>query len=255
MKILIIEDEAWVARDLQNRLQQLEPEAEILGPLSSVASSKKWLTENPLPDLILSDIQLSDGASFEVFESLALSCPIIFTTAYDEYAIRAFKLNSIDYLLKPIDLKELKAALLKYRSLSRGTHLLEQMQTLIGQWGQHARKYKERFLSVQRNALVPVAADDIAFFHKEELIFIHTKTKEKMIGEHQTLDEVESLVDPDKFFRVNRQYLIHLNSVTRIKTTHKGLTVELKPPYETELDISREKASAFKRWLGKSAGD
>src|SRR5882672_11529267 len=201
MKILIIEDELLVAKDLVSRLRKIEPAAEITGPLESVQSCKKWFAENPLPDLILSDIQLSDGTCFEVFEKLTLACPIIFTTAYDEFAIRAFKLNSIDYLLKPIDGKELEAALKKYKSLTSQNVLADQLKEMMTGWGKDNRRYKERFLSLQRNTLVPVRSDEIAYFHKEELIFIHTMTNEKLIGEHPTLDEVEGLLDPEKFFR------------------------------------------------------
>lgn len=250
MRILIIEDEPLVAKDLEASLHKLEPDAEIIGPLPSIQLIKKWFQENPLPDLILSDIQLSDGISFEVFESLNLNCPIIFTTAYDEYAIRAFKLNSIDYLLKPVDSNELAIALKKYRSLTVGNTLADQLKSMMGSWGKENRRYKERFLALQRNTLVPVTVDEIAFFHKEELIFIHTMTNEKFIGEHSTLDEVENLLDPEKFFRVNRQFIIHMQSVARIKSTHKGLNLQLKAPFNNELEISREKAVAFKKWIG-----
>jgi two-component system LytT family response regulator len=251
MSILIIEDEPLVAKDLQSHLSNLMPDAMQLGPLTSVSASVKWFNENPLPDLILSDIRLSDGSSFDIFEKLNLNCPIIFTTAYDEYAIRAFKLNSIDYLLKPIDVKELDSALKKYKTLSSQPVLADQLKSFLGSLGKEQKKYKERFLSLQRNTLVPVQAEDIVFFHKEELIFIYTKENEKMIGEHQTLDEIESLVDPDKFFRVNRQYIVHVQGVERVKTTHKGLTVQLKTPFNREIDISREKAVAFKSWLDR----
>jgi two-component system, LytTR family, response regulator len=251
MRILIIEDEALVAKDLLSRVHQLQPDAEVIGPLPGVAASRQWFATNNLPDLILSDIQLSDGISFEIFETLHLTCPIIFTTAYDEYAIRAFKLNSIDYLLKPVDTKELKAAIDKYKSLSGGTALSDQLKVLVSAWGKEQKKYKERFLSLQRNSLVPVLADEINFFHKEELIFIHTLANDKMISEYQTLDEIESLLDPEKFFRVNRQYIVHIQNVNRVKTTHKGLTVQLKSPSHLELDISREKAVAFKSWLDR----
>ena len=121
---------------------------------------------------------------------------------------------------------------------------------MMSTWGKDGRRYKERFLSLQRHTLVPVTADDIAFFHKEELIFIHTRTNEKLIGEHPTLDELESLLDPEKFFRINRQFILHIQSVARIKSTHKGLSVQLKSPFNMELDISREKAAAFKKWVG-----
>jgi two-component system, LytTR family, response regulator len=249
MKLLIIEDEPLVAKDLQNRITKIEPGASVVATITSVSQAKKWFDENALPDLILSDIQLSDGISFDIFESMHIQCPVIFTTAYDEYAIRAFKLNSIDYLLKPIDEQELKQALTKYKSLTSEQLIGEQLKTFLKGWGKEERKYKVRFLTVQRNSLVPVVEEDIGLFHKEELIYIHTLANEKLIGEHQTLDEVESLIDPAKFFRVNRQYIIHIQSVARIKSTHKGLSVQLKPPFNIELDISREKATAFKTWM------
>lgn len=250
MTILIIEDEPLVAKDLLKTIGRVAPDAEVIATLSSVSEAHKWFDKNPAPDLVLSDIQLSDGISFEIFESRKLKCPVIFTTAYDEYAIRAFKLNSIDYLLKPIDEKELAGALEKYRTLTGGSNVTDQLKLLITSWGKEQKKYKERFLTVQRNSMVPVTQNEIGYFHKEELIFIHTMDNEKMIGEHQTLDEVEALIDPSVFFRVNRQFIIHMQTVARVKTTHKGLTVQLKAPFNLELDISREKATAFKEWLG-----
>lgn len=249
MKFLIIEDEPLVAQDLRQQIRQLEPEARIEAELSSVEAARAWLTTQAHPDLIFSDIQLSDGISFEIFESMRVSCPIIFTTAYDDYAIRAFKLNSIDYLLKPVDQQELQRALSKYKSLTEGTAMGDQLRQLLQQWGQPQRKYKERFLVLHRNMLVPVPQPSVAFFHKAELIYLHTTQQEKYVSEHHTLDEIESLLDPALFFRVNRQYIIHVQMVDRIKTTHKGLTVQLKAPHNLEIDISREKAAAFREWV------
>ena len=251
MRILIIEDEPLVAKDLENLLRKIDANLQVQAVLSSVASAKEWFAVNQIPDLILSDIQLSDGISFDIYETLHLSCPIIFTTAYDDYAIRAFKLNSIDYLLKPIDGKELTAAIEKYRSLTSESILAEQLKTLMGSWNQQPhKKYKERFLTLHRNTLVPVMQNEIGFFHKEELIYLHTMSNERYISDHQTMDEIESLLNPELFFRVNRQFIIHIQSIGRIKTTHKGLTVQLKPPFNNEIDISREKAVAFKNWAG-----
>lgn len=251
MKILIIEDEPLVAKNLENILRKIDASIVIETILTSVESAKAWFAQHPTPDLILSDIQLSDGISFDIFESLHLNCPIIFTTAYDDYAIRAFKLNSIDYLLKPVDEKELRAALMKYKSLSTENILAEQLKSLMGTWNQQSnKKYKERFLSLHRNTLVPVLQSEVAFFHKEELIYLNTMSNEKYISDHQTMDEIESLLNPEVFFRVNRQFIIHIQSIGRIKTTHKGLTLQLKPPFNTEIDISREKATAFKNWAG-----
>lgn len=250
MKILIIEDEALVAKDIQNLVRNLEPDATIVGAPTSVEESRKWFSENPRPDLVLADIQLSDGISFEIFENSKIDCPIIFTTAYDDYAIRAFKLNSIDYLLKPIDKDELASALRKYRTVSERGVQDEQLKTLFRQWGQSNKLYKERFLVLHGNALVPVMQRDIAFFHKEQIIFLHNTQNEKYICEFHALDDIEDLLDPSLFFRVNRQYIIHIQSIGKVKSTHKGLTVLLKSPMNVEIDISREKATAFKNWLG-----
>lgn len=251
MKILIIEDESLVARNLEQVLSQIEPGVEIVEVITSVEQAKNWFSTHTQPDLILADIQLSDGMSFEIFENMHHTCPIIFTTAYNEFAIRAFKLNSIDYLLKPVDTKELKSALDKYKALSPDTVWGEQLKMMIDRWGKNAMpQYKERFLSLHRNTLVPVNQHEIAFFHKEELIYLHTLSNERYISEYQTLDEIEALLDPKYFFRVNRQYILHIQSVGRIRTTHKGLTIQLKSPFHSEMDVSREKAAAFKQWVG-----
>jgi DNA-binding LytR/AlgR family response regulator len=250
MKIVIVEDEPLAAQDLQKRIQSIQPDAVIVGIISSVSAAKKWFTTNAHPDLVFSDIQLSDGNSFEIYESIDLACPIIFTTAFDSYAIRAFKLNSIDYLLKPVDEKELAAALKKYKALNPDSLVGEQLKRMLTTWGESSRMFKERFLALHKNTLVPVTVGEIAYIHKDELIYIQTMANEKLISEHHTLDEVETLLDPKIFYRVNRQYIVHIQVVGKIKPTHKGLTVQLKPPFNLEIDISREKATAFKEWIG-----
>src|SRR5262245_25544854 len=142
MKVLIIEDEPLAARDLMKNITEVHPGTEVLGVLSSVKEANAWFDGHIMPDLILSDIQLSDGISFEIFESRHIKCPLIFTTAYDAYAIRAFKLNSIDYLLKPIDKKELAAALEKFHSLDMSQHVPDQLKTLLQSWGHQQQKHK-----------------------------------------------------------------------------------------------------------------
>lgn len=249
MQILIIEDEPLVARDLELLVRQLLPSAHIIQKITSVSAALKWLKASPPPDLILSDIQLSDGISFDIFEHHLIQCPIIFTTAYDEYAIRAFKLNSIDYLLKPIDRIELQRALSKYQNLQNTQPATEQIKAFLEQLGQPHKKYKERFLCVFKHAMVPIQAEQIAYFHKDELIFLHTLKNEKLISEFQSMDEVEHLLNPSQFFRANRQYIVHLQSVEKVKSTHKGLTISLVSPLNLDIDISREKATEFKKWL------
>ncbi|MCI0751497.1 MAG: response regulator [Flammeovirgaceae bacterium] len=174
-----------VAKDLQSMVKKVEPAAEIIETIGSVEKAKQWFAKNIHPEMILSDIQLSDGTSFEIFESLHIQCPVIFTTAYNEFAIRAFKLNSIDYLLKPIDRLELEKAIQKYKSLISGGILSEQLKNLAGQFSSTPKKFKERFLSQHRNTLIPIVDKDIAYFHKEELIFLHTVNHEKYISDHQ----------------------------------------------------------------------
>ncbi len=251
MNIVLLEDEPLVARNLEQLLNVVAPDASIIATLAGVTQAKKWFIEHTAPDLIISDIRLSDGLSFEIFDAIPLACPIIFTTAFDEYAIRAFKLNSIDYLLKPVDEEELQHAIQKFQSRSNSIHLTEQIRHALEALNHPEKKYKVRFLAMYRNALVPVGQEQVALFHKEELIYLHTLQGEKLISEHQTLDELEELVDPTVFFRVNRQNIIHLQAVAQVKTTHKGLSVQVKLSGIPDIEISREKASAFKRWLGQ----
>jgi two-component system, LytTR family, response regulator len=251
MKILIIEDEALAAKDLKRLLKELEPDIHILEVLKSVADSIKWFQQHEKPDLIISDIQLSDGISFEIFEKVNTNTPIIFTTAYDAYAIKAFKVNGIDYLLKPIDEEQLRVSLKKFRLLKESSVYNEQVKQLLNSYlnKTEEKKYRERFLAELRNSIIPIATENIATFCKDELIYIHTFDQQKLICDARTLDEVEHLVDPKSFYRANRQYIININSVDKIKSTYKGLTVVLKSPVNQEVDISREKAADFKRWL------
>ncbi len=249
MNILLIEDEPLVARSLQKMVMELEPDAKVVAVLDSVEASVDWFRQHPQPNLVLSDIQLSDGISFDIFNQVTVEAPIIFTTAYDEYALKAFKVNSLDYLLKPIDKLELQKALQKYKKLENTSLLGEQLKQLLGQKG--GKKYKERFLVTQRNALVPIEVQEIACFHKEELIYLHTFSGERHITEYASLDELQELLNPAHFFRANRQYLLHIHTIDRIRSTYKGLSVHLKPPLNLEVDISREKASAFKEWISE----
>ena len=190
MRILMIEDEILVAQSLQNLVRQLEPGAELIGPLASVTETKEWLATNPLPDLILSDIQLVDGISFEIFSGNAPNCPIIFTTAYNEYAIRAFKLNSIDYLLKPIDKKELQAAFQKYHLLQSKFNdavYLKEMKELFTQFNK-PKQYKERFAVHIGRSVTLIPVDDVALFVKEELIYLINREGNKYITDYRSLD-------------------------------------------------------------------
>lgn len=256
MKVLIIEDESLVAKDLVNNLKKIEPEINIIEVLSSVKQSTQWLQQNKLPDLIFCDIQLSDGVSFDIFSTVKIDCPIIFTTAFNEYALKAFKLNSIDYLLKPIDTNELKSAIEKFKKLSfkQNDSNFFDLQNLIAAMQQKNQtpKYKELFSAHYLNAVVPISAHQISHFVKDELLYIVTTENKKMICDYKSLDELESLVNPIQFFRANRQNIIHINAVESYKTHYSGkLIVKLKTSANYQIEISREKATVFKNWLDR----
>lgn len=252
LQTLIIEDEPLVANDLRKMLGELLPDAHLQTVLTSVKAAKKWFAEHPSPDLLFVDIQLADGMSFEIFAEVDIQCPVIFTTAYNEYAIRAFKLNSIDYLLKPIDREELQQALDKFHRLQTAFTMHGQLSALLKEITapQPAKKYKERFLVPSRNRMVPVGSDSVACFYRDEIIFLVTGDNQRHIAEFDTLEELEDLLNPTVFFRANRQYILNINSVEGFRSRPNGkLTVHLKPPLCLEIDISREKALAFKSWL------
>lgn len=252
MKILIIEDEPLVAVSLINLVKELEPSAHIIGPLGSVKASLEWLNNNVMPDLILSDIQLSDGISLDIFSGDKPGCPIIFTTAYNEYAIRAFKLNSIDYLLKPIDKADLAAAFKKFyltQSKFSNDIYLQQMKELFANF-QQARPYKERFAVHVGRSVTLVAVQDVAMFVKEELIYLVNRDGQKFITDYRSLDEVEELLDRRSFYRANRQNLVHLPFIESYRGDDTGkITLKLRGIKTTDLIVSKEKAAEFRKWF------
>jgi two-component system LytT family response regulator len=254
MKALIIEDEPLVAKDLQKIIFEIDPSIQIQEVLESVVSAVSWLKINPEPELIFMDIQLSDGVSFDIFNEVQVRCPVIFTTAYNDFAIRAFKVNSIDYLLKPIDKKELTFALEKFKKikLAGGVNMKEQIQSLISQIALPPTNkiYKERFSAHSGASFIVINYQNIASFQKDTLIYINTIDKQQFITDFQTMEEVEELLNPKYFFRANRQFILNINSIESYRTdTYSKLIVKLNSPLNTTIDISREKAQAFKSWL------
>lgn len=256
IKAVIIEDESLIAKELQNKISEVAPDVEIVEILPSLKTAKKWFMQNAEPDLLLMDIQLSDGVSFELFDHFKLSSPVIFTTAYDEYAIRAFKVNGADYLLKPVDMQDLKAALDKCRKLignsqSRPSQVEELMQALQAP-RQQANLYKEKFIVNIRNNWIPIHTKDIACFLRENLNYLFTFSGEKYILDYATLEEIEELLDPRIFYRANRQGIVHTDAIQSVKPhENQKLTLTLKAPLKIELDISREKAPGFKKWFDR----
>jgi DNA-binding LytR/AlgR family response regulator len=254
MKAVIIEDETLIARELKNKIALVAQDVNIIETLPSLKSSWKWFMENAEPDLIFADIQLSDGVSFEIFERYELHCPVIFTTAYDEYAIRAFKVNGVDYLLKPVDINDLKKAIERCRNLIQQkpalpSNLQELMQILQNP-AAGTRLYKEKFVVKVRQNWLPVFTKDIACFVRENLNYLITFSGEKYIVDYVTLEEIEELLNSAFFYRANRQSIVHIDAIQSIKPhENQKLTLTLKAPLKMEQDISREKAPGFKKWF------
>ncbi|HEU4470868.1 MAG TPA: LytTR family DNA-binding domain-containing protein [Flavisolibacter sp.] len=255
MKALIIEDESLIADEMRAIIGSVAPDVEVLQVLPSLKAARKWFMINAEPDLIFMDIKLSDGLSFELFSQFTLRCPVIFCTAYEEYAIRAFKVNGVDYLLKPVQEEELARAIEKVRQQQESTAAMPvDIQQLIKHFTNPAgsAQYKERFIVNANNKWMPVETADIALIYKDNLNYLHTFSGEKFIYDFSPLDDMEVLLDPRFFFRANRQTIVHINAIHIVRPHgNQKLLVQLKPPLKMEVDISREKAPAFKKWLDR----
>ncbi|MGA0558605.1 LytR/AlgR family response regulator transcription factor [Larkinella sp. VNQ87] len=258
MDVLVIEDEELAVRKLTKLLQDVDNSIRIVGTAASVRASVNWLQTNATPDLILMDIELADGQSFEIFEQTAVESPVIFTTSYDEYALRAFKVNSIDYLLKPIKRHELEASLEKHRKLRNPaepeTGGRMAIDALVQQLRQQIQptEYRKRFLVKHLSQWMPVEVADIAYFYSEEGVSLFRTRSNQKFSVDYTLDELEAMLDPVHFFRANRQFIVDINSVQQIHPYFNNkLKLSLKPAPEEEVLVSRERATEFKKWMGK----
>ena len=251
MKIVIVEDESLNVKSLRKLIKQIKPNAEVINELDTVAAAVEWFKSNPQPDLVFMDIQLADGISFDIFEKVNITAPIIFTTAYDKYAIHAFKVNSIDYLLKPIELDALKRAFEKLDRLTAAAGLLtEQVQLLLKSIRNPAKQYNERFLVHDKGGMAPIPASDVAYFIKESIIYLVTNSNQKLVTDYHTLDELEEIVNPEQFIRANRQILLSKSQVYTYKKHYTGkMTIHIKLDPKIEFDISREKSNDFLNWL------
>lgn len=251
-RILIIEDEAVIARNLQKMILQADATLLCEAILPTVSAALTWLESHPAPELIFSDIQLADGNSFEIFEKHPVDCPIIFITAYDEYAIRAFRLNSLHYLLKPVNLEEISAAVAKFRKWQGNSGAYREQVGQLLQDMRHPgqRKFKTRFLAHHLKSIVPVPEEKVGCFRKDQLIYLLTREGQEMVTDYDSLEELEELLDPARFFRANRQHIIHLDAIHQFRTGVNGrIVVTLTGPAATEVEISREKAPHFREWM------
>ncbi|RTL58299.1 MAG: response regulator transcription factor [Sphingobacteriales bacterium] len=256
MKVFIVEDEELAVERLEKILKEAAPDIEIMGHAESIRGSVSWLYENPTPDLIFMDIELCDGQSFEIFNHIEIKSSVIFTTSYDEYALKAFKVNSIDYLLKPVKKEDMAAAISKYRQLKKQFAAPDQslvIENLVQQLRQQQLKeYRSRFLVKAGQRLISVEVKDIAYFYADDRItFFRTWDKAKHIVDY-TIEELEQMLNPAEFCRVNRAFIIHPKSVEQIHTYFNGkLKLDLKPEPGKEVTISRERVQEFKDWMGR----
>ncbi|NOU17804.1 MAG: response regulator transcription factor [Bacteroidales bacterium] len=249
MKVLIIEDEAPAYRRLSKLIQECDSSAEVVGIIQSVKNGLEWFQTNPLPDLIFSDIQLADDLSFTIFKELNVTIPIIFITAYDEYAIRAFKFYSIDYLLKPINADDLKKSIDKYKTIQQKSQV-NNFDELLSRLVQ--KKHRERFLVYSGDSLIPISWQDVAYFLSEDGVTMLVTNEDKRYFIAESLDTLEEELNPTDFFRANRQFIISSKSIQKIHNYgNQKLKLIIKPTTPDDIIISKLKATSFKSWLGQ----
>lgn len=250
MKIIIIEDEPAAANQLKYLLNQIDAALQIVCVIETVSDAIVWLTKNDSPDLIFSDIQLADGISFEIYEQIQPQAPIIFTTAFDEYAIRAFKLNSIDYLLKPIDEDSLRFSIEKFKNQQLNQQ--ELIQKLINQQGLLPKNYRKSFLVKYRNKLIPIKTVEFAYFFIENgLVFGQLFDKRKLVLDFN-LEDLENQLNPSEFVRANRQFILSRECIRAIESySNSRAIIHTNPDAPFDIIISKEKVTPFKKWFEK----
>jgi two-component system response regulator LytT len=253
LKVLIIEDEQHASERLKRLLIEIDPSIEIIGCLETVRSAICFLTtnKNDLPDLIMLDINLADGSSFEIFNQMKVSTPVIFTTAYDEYALKAFKLNSIDYLLKPVKSEDLVSAIRKFRYISSIKNPIEIDYSKLAKYiSEHKKEYKERLVTRMGGLLKTINISDAAYFYTENKITYVCTIQRNKLAVDETLEELEEILNPKFFFRINRQFIINIDSIEKMIVVSKSrVKLFLNPPAEFETIASTDRSSQFKKWL------
>ncbi|HUX95780.1 MAG TPA: LytTR family DNA-binding domain-containing protein [Bacteroidales bacterium] len=255
MKTLIIEDEPLAAERLEELIINCDPAIEVIGSCDSVKRSVKWFMENPMPDLLFLDIQLGDGLSFEIFDQVDVDCPVIFTTAFDAYAIEAFKLNSIGYLLKPVKPDELKSVIEKYKASpyfidntysSQQQIALDQVRLLL------TREYKKRFLVKTGLHIRSIPVEEILYIYSMEKATYALISGGKSVLFDHTLEQLEKLLNPLLFFRINRKYIVSFDAITDMVTfSHYKLKIKLQNCSDEDVFISRDRMQDFKEWLDR----
>lgn len=251
-KVLVIEDEKAASEWLRGLISRIDPQITVLATLDTVAAAADWFQNNPAPDLAFMDIQLADGLSFGIFEKVKVPCPVIFTTAYEEYAVKAFKVNSVDYLLKPISFDELEAAFLKFGEQRKriqpapvlSIELLGKVQEML------KKQHKTRFIIKVGEHLKSIPVEEILIFYSlEKGTYLCTADFKTYLVDY-SLDRISEMVDESRFFRINRKYILSNQSISDIVVySNSRLKIKLKIPGEESIIVSRDKVPAFKDWL------
>lgn len=252
LSILIIEDERLAADKLQQMIMELAPDAEVLAVLASVSSATEWLTDHDHPDVIFSDIQLLDGICFDIFRQVEVKKPVIFTTAYDQYAIQAFELNSIDYLLKPIQPERLSTSLEKLKTLSSNRDESISLKKLADYLAVQSVTYKSRFMVKVGQKILSVPVESVAYFCSESKLTFLVTGENKRYPLDQTLEELQQQLNPERFFRANRKFIVSIGAIAEIHPYFKGrIKIKVQPDSPEEIVISSERTPDFKMWLDR----
>jgi two-component system, LytTR family, response regulator LytT len=251
IRALIIEDERPAALRMEKLLQGIDPSIGIIDRLDTVAAAVKWFNSNPHPDLILLDIQLGDGLSFEIFSSVRVESYVIFTTAFDEFAIKAFELNSLDYLLKPVSEEKLARSIAKFRKF-RDKGNSPDYDKLLETLDKREQKFKKRFIIQIAGKIRVIETDNVAWFYSKEKNTFLCSADNKAYPVDYSLDQIESIVNPELFFRVNRQFIVQYKSISRIDILSKSrIRIATNPTFEEEILISTARTAEFRNWLDR----
>ena len=250
MDILIVEDEKPAALRLQALINELRPSCQIVNIVDSIQTATSWLKSNDTPNLIFMDIQLADGLSFDIFSEVDVKAPVIFTTAYDQYTLKAFKYNSIDYLLKPIDTVDLEASILQYEKLHEPQKIIDKNTILSIIESFQKQGFKERFLVKSKDQLSYVNTKEVAYFYSEDGVLFLTTDQGKRYMLDNTIDKLLELLDPKFFYRINRKLIVRHEAIDNINFYFNSrLKLDLKPQTSFDVIVARERVKGFKAWL------
>ena len=252
MKILILEDEEQALIRLQKLITEVVDGAKIIGTVSSIELAVEWFQMHVMPDLVFMDIELADGISFKLFNLVTITCPVIFTTAYGDYALQAFKVNSIDYLLKPIDKADVKQAMEKLKLLQTSRLFLPDYAQIFKHIPTEEKKYKDRFIIKIGDTIKSLCIADVAYFYTESKTNFIVTNEAKRFPLDYNLDQLEELVNPKKFFRINRQFIIGHHAIEEMKAhTRARIIVKLNPPTRLDTVVALDRAQDFRKWLSE----